>query len=85
MIFSGSWGCIFHPGGTNSPLTQLIHHIGLSVSTLQSQYIISIFLSYMPRMYTKGSRMIPGWIEAEEKIQEIEFNYWVQIQHRWYP
>ena len=45
----------------------------------------SIFLSYMPRMYTKGSRMIPGWIEAEEKFQEIEFNYWVQIQHRWYP
>ena len=53
----------------------MVHHTGLSVSTLYSHYIVSIFFPYVPKMYIKRSRMKPELIEREEKNKKIKFNY----------
>ena len=50
----------------------VVHHTGLSVSTLYSHYIVSIFFPYVPKMYIKRSRMKPELIEREEKNKKIK-------------
>ena len=65
--FSQELGVCLATLGHDFMVKPVVHHTGLSASTLYSHYIVSIFFLYMPKIYIKRSWMKPEWIEQEEK------------------
>ena len=68
-------GVDFAPSKHKFIFKSLTHQTGFSFSILPLQWNLFIFLYYMPKIYVKIFRRIPEWIDTEENIQKMKFNY----------